>query len=106
MSDQAILALTREMRAAREDLKAIRSKGENGVPRGWIKWILGILGVLIAAGVVSNIRTYSDVQALTVNVQLFRAEVQREFDRQEREMTSLTDKVDRQIRANRGGNEQ
>lgn len=107
MSDRLLLALTQEMRAAREDLKAIKNNGNGGIPRGWVKWILGIVAGLIVIGVASNVRSsanvQADVKALTTNVQLLRVEVQREFDRQERELNTLNAKVDRHMAATGGG---
>jgi hypothetical protein len=91
-SDRLLLALTREMRDAREDLVALKKNG-NGVK--WTKWLLGIVAVLIAAGVISSVRTYSHLEALTVNVQLFRAEVDRRFDSVTRDIDNLDVKLDR-----------
>ena len=91
-SDRLLLALTREMRDARGDLVALKKNG-NGIR--WTKWLLSIVAALIAAGVVSSVRTYSHLEALTVNVELFRAEVDRRFDSVTRDIDLLDAKLDR-----------
>ena len=67
----------------------------NGVKFLW--GVLGIIGTLLVAGVIGSIGTYAAVRSLDVNVNLFRAEVRREFTRQENDIDALDDKLDRHI---------
>ena len=69
---------------------------QNGVKFLW--WVLGIIGTLLVAGVIGSVGTYAAVRSLDTNVRLFRAEVTREFSRQEADITSLEDKLDDHIR--------
>lgn len=74
----------------------------NGFRAFW--WVMGIIAVLLAAGVVGAIATYAQVGRVDTNVTLLRGEVQREMDRQDRRIQSLEDKFDSYVIAqNRSG---
>lgn len=74
---------------------------QNGVKFLW--WVLGIIGTLLVAGVIGSIGTYAAVRSLDTNVTLFRAEVQREFNRQQQEIGDVEEKLEEHIHDTRGG---
>jgi len=74
----------------------------NGVKFLW--WVLGIIGTLLVAGVIGSVGTYAAVRSLDTNVTLFRAEVRREFNAQQQDISGVERKLDEHIRESmRGG---
>lgn len=67
----------------------------NGFKAFW--WIMGIISLLMTAGVVGSITTYAQVGRLDENVSLFREEVLREMERRDDRIRALEDKFDRII---------
>lgn len=74
----------------------------NGFKAFW--WVMGLVSILLAAGVVGAVATYAQVGKVDTNVTLLRGEVQREMDRQNGRIQSLEAKLDNYILAqNRNG---
>lgn len=68
----------------------------------WFWWTMGIISVLLCAGVIGSITTYANVARLRENVTLFRVQFEREMDKQEDRMTSLERKLDNHTDTQRG----
>lgn len=73
-------------------------QGNGSKPPFWVVWVFGILGTLLAAGVVANIGVYGKVGRMEENLTLFRQEVRRDFNRHEAAIERLDDKLDAQPR--------
>lgn len=69
----------------------------------WVPWLLGIIGVLIASGVIASVSTYGMVSRIDENLGLFREQVQRDFQRHEKQIEDLDDKIEGIQRAGAGG---
>ena len=73
----------------------------NGTPANgngrlqFVPWIMGILSVLITAGVIASIGTFGRVVRMDENIELFRNEVFRELNRHERAIELLDEQIDR-----------
>ena len=74
----------------------------NGFKAFW--WVMGIISLLLSAGVVGAVATYAQVGRLDENVTLLREQVAREMDRNEERLRDLEDKFQQYILdSNRNG---
>jgi len=69
----------------------------NGFKAFW--WIMGVIAMLLSAGVIGSIATYASVARLETNITLLRAQMERELDQEQERIERLEGKLDAHMNA-------
>ena len=100
-NDQLEAVIT-ELRSAVRDVRGKERKG-SGQPNGWASWVLGMVAVLLTVGVMATVKTSASVSSIQTDLGLLRAEVGREFSRQQMEIRYMDARMDNHLTGGIGG---
>jgi len=101
-NDQLEAVIT-ELRSAVRDVRGKERKSLPGQSNGWASWVLGVVAILLTAGVMASIKTSASVSSIQTDLGLLRVEVGREFSRQQLELRYLDARVDNHLTGGIGG---
>lgn len=93
-----------ETRTAVNELRGSQRKHGNGSPKGWTAWVLGVVAILLTAGVIANVQAANTVSSIKTDLGLLRAEVGREFGRFDRSIQALDTRLGNHLMSPTSGN--